>query len=376
MSGTVLHILGSDFAGFPAGGGAALLQSQLALQTDMLDVHIVGLGDERTAAHARSRTPEMHFHAVLSIGRLGRVPLRLRFLISLLLRLPRLLREVQPDVVVAHMPEALLALRATRWPGRIWYQSHAVESVMIQHSRFRVVRASKVLVGLNAALLRCACRRVERYIIASQAIAADARQFVPEERIFTGPPIPPAPQPNNLELPRGGLLWVGRLSTVKDPLAALAVAEQLPEVRLTLVGDGELRASVDGYLAARPTLARRVSRQPHLARGDLYELMRRSAALLVTSRSESFGMVAIEALAHGCVVVGPPVGVLPELHRLSPDVVILADLHCVGGVPPLVQVLREVLGRNLVEPAYAAAEAYAVQAQAAVVALYAGAGKT
>jgi glycosyltransferase involved in cell wall biosynthesis len=45
----------------------------------------------------------------------------------------------------------------------------------------------------------------------------------------------------------------------------------------------------------------------------LHEEYRDAAALLVTSRYESFGLVLLEALAHGAAVVAPALGGIPEV---------------------------------------------------------------
>lgn len=90
------------------------------------------------------------------------------------------------------------------------------------------------------------------------------------------------------------LLWVGRLVPEKDPLLAVAAAREAG-LRLTLLGDGPLRAEVaraggDGVVL-------------HPFTPVPWPLYRRHRALLLTSRYEAFGNVIVESLAAGTPVV-------------------------------------------------------------------------
>lgn len=98
---------------------------------------------------------------------------------------------------------------------------------------------------------------------------------------------------------REGVLWVGRLSRQKDPLAAIRIAARLPGARLTMVGDGELR--IDAERAARGAEGRVL-----LAgwQDDIDPWYRSAAAVLVTSVYEGFPYSVLEAMAAGCPVIG------------------------------------------------------------------------
>lgn len=112
------------------------------------------------------------------------------------------------------------------------------------------------------------------------------------------------------------ILFAGALEPVKDPdlaLRAFAIlAAGRPYVRLAIAGDGRLRPDLVGRVAELG-LEDRVDVLGHVRRGDLADVYRRAAVLLVTSRHEGQSMVAVEAAASGLPVVGPPVGVLPDL---------------------------------------------------------------
>ena len=111
---------------------------------------------------------------------------------------------------------------------------------------------------------------------------------------------------------------VSRLEPIKGmDLVVPAFAEVLgahPEVRLLVVGDGSLRASMEEQAAqlACADHIRFVGRQPQ---EELAQWYRQMDIVLMPSRSEGFGLTAIEAMASGCVVVASDVGGLPEVVR-------------------------------------------------------------
>ena len=111
---------------------------------------------------------------------------------------------------------------------------------------------------------------------------------------------------------------VSRLEPIKGmDLVVPAFAEVLkrfPEVRLLLVGDGSLRATMEQQ-AVELGCADRITwvgRQPQEELPHWYGQM---DIVLMPSRSEGFGLTAIEAMANGCVVVASEVGGLPEVVR-------------------------------------------------------------
>ncbi len=132
---------------------------------------------------------------------------------------------------------------------------------------------------------------------------------------------------------------VSRLEPIKGmDLVVPAFAEVLkrfPEVRLLVVGDGSLRATMEQQ-AVELGCADRITwvgRQPQEELAQWYGQM---DIVLMPSRSEGFGLTAIEAMANGCVMVASNVGGLPEvvrdgvcglLHRTE-DVHEMADKIC------------------------------------------------
>lgn len=145
----------------------------------------------------------------------------------------------------------------------------------------------------------------------------------------------------------GRLLHVSSLRPVKRPDLLLAVFDQvrrqLPSARLSIVTTTEGRARLLQLVGER---AEEQGIEVHIAdtqRDTLEREYQRAAATLLTSRFEGFGLVVLEALAHGCPVVAPPTGALPEVlghdwPLLSPDeqVSSLAELALRACNPPAV----------------------------------------
>lgn len=92
------------------------------------------------------------------------------------------------------------------------------------------------------------------------------------------------------------------------------VLKMYPATQLLVVGDGSLRASMEEQATQLGCAdhIRFVGRQPQEELSQWYSQM---DIVLMPSRSEGFGLTAIEAMAHGCVMVASDVGGLPEVVR-------------------------------------------------------------
>jgi glycosyltransferase involved in cell wall biosynthesis len=109
------------------------------------------------------------------------------------------------------------------------------------------------------------------------------------------------------------LIFVGRLVSDKGAdvlLDALAQIDSKPT--LTIAGDGPERANLEEQ-AKRLNLQHQVDFVGAKSSHELAGLLRRHEMLVVPSRwREPFGIVALEGIASGCVVVGSAEGGLPE----------------------------------------------------------------
>ncbi|MCP4618212.1 MAG: glycosyltransferase family 4 protein [Bradyrhizobium sp.] len=112
------------------------------------------------------------------------------------------------------------------------------------------------------------------------------------------------------------LVCVGRLCEQKGQLLLLEAARQLTmrgaEFELVLVGDGEMRADVDAFIA-RHGLEQRVRVTGWLFNETALEQIRQARALVLPSFAEGLPVVLMEAMALGRPVITTYVAGIPEL---------------------------------------------------------------
>lgn len=147
-------------------------------------------------------------------------------------------------------------------------------------------------------LVRRILNRARVVICVSEALAEAARSAGARDVVFI---------PNGIELPAGDgreaepleVFYTGRLAPEKG-IAELV--EACAGLNLVVSGDGPLRELVPDALG-------------FVSRAELERRFRRAALVVCPSRSEGFGVVCAEAMAHGKPVVASAVGGLQNLVR-------------------------------------------------------------
>jgi len=128
------------------------------------------------------------------------------------------------------------------------------------------------------------------------------------------PAVCASPPPISFEPPQ--LLFVGRLVAEKGLDAVLSFLPPLfarsPHPRLVVAGDGPLRPQLEAQAAALG-LSRYVRFLGAVSPDAVHDLMGEATIVIVPSRVEGFGLVALEAALMGRPVVATRVGGLPEL---------------------------------------------------------------
>jgi glycosyltransferase involved in cell wall biosynthesis len=103
------------------------------------------------------------------------------------------------------------------------------------------------------------------------------------------------------------LLYVGRLSSEKEVPRLRDVIRALPEARLAIVGDGPMRPELEKQFHGTPTVF------TGYLRGEALASAYASADLFVLpSKTETLGLVLLEAMASGCPVVACRAGGVPD----------------------------------------------------------------
>ncbi len=211
----------------------------------------------------------------------------------------RTARATRPDVVFAHFlfpagAAALAAARAVRAP--LVVMAHGQDVTNLERRPVRLATAP-VLRGAAAVIANSAWLAA-RIPGGAQAIidcGVDTEMFAPRPR-------PDGPGPR--------FLCVGSLIERKNVVPLADAFAELGKGELTFVGDGPLRADLEG----RPGVTL-VGRVPH---AEVPDWIARCDVLCQPSVSEAFGQAALEAMAMGRSVVastegGPPEFVTPEV---------------------------------------------------------------
>ncbi|MGK5442030.1 glycosyltransferase family 4 protein [Micromonospora sp. URMC 105] len=230
--------------------------------------------------------------------------------LSYVRQIRRLVREVRPDVVCAHLLSAAMHARAALSTERP--RTPLVVTLHNSLWQYRDAAASlqqKAVVQSNITL-DLAMRRLRPHatVAVSEFEAAELRErgrvedvhLIPNPLPATWPDPQPARAPRSDRRPVVG--YLGRLEKEKGADLLPEVASCLPDVDFVVAGAGSLP------IAARPNLQL-------VGRVAAAEFLQRIDCLLVPSRVESFGLSALEALSLGVPVVHTGAGGLAEVTR-------------------------------------------------------------
>jgi glycosyltransferase involved in cell wall biosynthesis len=104
------------------------------------------------------------------------------------------------------------------------------------------------------------------------------------------------------------LLYVGRLGAEKEIEQIKPVLMSMPRARLAIVGNGPHRANLETYFAGTATHF-----VGYLAGEKLAAAYASADAFVFPSRTETLGLVLLEAMAAGCPVIAARSGGIPDI---------------------------------------------------------------
>lgn len=218
-------------------------------------------------------------------------------------RLDAMIRARRPDALLVHTPNAAIVAG---------WAKPAVPVIQVVHCRWGLFPCGPLRRMVRRAEARAAfARNGRRAIVVAPALLGDTREYLGcgEARVRC--------IPNGIDLDAfpyverarpaaagGEIALVGSLTEVKRPEFAIAAFAALharePGFRLAVVGDGPLRGSLERQVAALG-LGRSVGFRGTVA--DVHAVLSSAACFWQTSREESFGLAAVEAMASGVPVV-------------------------------------------------------------------------
>ena len=208
----------------------------------------------------------------------------------------------------------LLAKTLARWPGAAILSAHGRYDA---EPRFlgRFTYASTIFTSRLAARTVVVSDDLRRYLIARFRARADRVVTIPNAIHL--PPAAGTPDKAALAARPDVVLAVGRLVPEKDfPTLLKAVAASARAPRLVVLGDGPERAALEA-LAATLGIAERVSFRGYL--NAPWPVFAEAKMLALSSRTEAFGNVLVEALGHGLPVVATRCGGPEEVLRGGAD---------------------------------------------------------
>lgn len=104
------------------------------------------------------------------------------------------------------------------------------------------------------------------------------------------------------------LIYVGRVSAEKEIDKIKPVLEAIPGARLAIVGNGPHREALEEHFAGTPT-----NFVGYLQGIELASAFASADAFVFPSRTETLGLVVLEAMAAGCPVVAANSGGIPDI---------------------------------------------------------------
>ena len=133
------------------------------------------------------------------------------------------------------------------------------------------------------------------------------------------------------------VLFAGRLAPEKNVQTVIDAAGELPDIQFTIAGDGPLKDEIEQQAARLPN----VEYLGWVSRKDLIAQMDRADMLVLPSYMESFGTVALEAMARqrlalvsaACGIVDWP-GLVDQLYRIREGQTVTDAIREIAALPP------------------------------------------
>jgi glycosyltransferase involved in cell wall biosynthesis len=226
-------------------------------------------------------------------------------------RIAKKIRKLAPHIIIAPTPGpfgllGFLLAKRMRIPLCVGYHTQYETLADLYWTHVIGQWTSKSLVWLEG----CFFRAGSVVVTNSDAMATHAKKSgAPDvqmvgtpiaKHFLTTPVIPLSPQIRSV-------LYAGRLAPEKNINAVIEAAKSLPRIQFIIAGDGPLR----DFVQTRTGLQANLDYMGWISRHKLMQVMDRSDLLVLPSKVEAFGTIALEAMARRkMVLVSPHCGIL------------------------------------------------------------------
>lgn len=237
----------------------------------------------------------------------------------------RAIRQFRPTVIIVPTPgpfgiAGLLIARRMGIPLIVGFHTHyEALATLYWQNRFGVVCqrylnwSNRLLFRHGAAVLANSPDMLRQAVTGGARTATLMGTSVPDDFVRTAiTPVNPVVQ---------RVLFAGRLADEKNLPDVLDAARKHPQIRFTIAGEGPQRSLVE-------QAARELSNLDYLgwvARTELRGLMDEHDVLLLPSKVESFGTVALEGMARGRLVIVSATCGIADWPQLARALFIVAD---------------------------------------------------
>ena len=216
-----------------------------------------------------------------------------------LIRIAKGYRALQPDLVVAVTPGpfGLLGLYHARRSGARFITAFHTDFEQLARIYWRPLSRSICNAYLRTAN-RYLCKHSATVLVNNSKLRSDVEQLGAKHVEVMGTPLQPSflskamrPPPDVIQR----ICFAGRLAAEKNVDQIIAAAAHFPDIEFVIGGEGPLRRSLEASAAA----LNNVRFTGWLTREELIDLLDSASFLLLPSKLETFGSVALEAMARG-----------------------------------------------------------------------------
>jgi glycosyltransferase involved in cell wall biosynthesis len=257
-----------------------------------------------------------------------------------LFRFWRVMNKVRPQIIIAATPGPFGLL------GAWWSRRLKARFIVGFHTHFSSVTdlyKNRFLRACSRFYFNIADKILFRYgdlVLANSEAMVELAERLGAQKVSIMGTLLPRDSLQEPEYPLQGdlkrVVFAGRLAPEKRIQTVIDAARELPDIQFTIAGDGPLKKDVEQQATILPNL----EYVGWVTRRELLAQMDRADMLVLNSVVESFGTVALEAMARGrlalvsntCGIVEWP-DLVDNLYQIGDDEPLSAAIRRIANLP-------------------------------------------